>query len=177
MWLKGSLILFIVHCKFASRVLLFQDALMFWNTIALCYNNQFVASQNRVLSPKIWAVCEEVVKVLSLIIFGFVLNQICGHWCVACWCLIIYHIHLLGHPWRVGLLNYYWQPYWKECVWIWIEGIHGSNASSSTCYFLSTFFWEEKNHNMLVLMFDPRVQKHAISYHVLGLWKCCCNGC
>jgi hypothetical protein len=32
------LFIFIVDGKFASQVLFFQDALTFWNAIALCYN-------------------------------------------------------------------------------------------------------------------------------------------
>jgi len=73
-WLKGSLILFVVHCKFVGLVLVFQDALTFWSTIALCYNNQLVVLQSHVPSWKTWVVCEVVVKVLSPIVFSYVLN-------------------------------------------------------------------------------------------------------
>jgi hypothetical protein len=44
----------------------------------------------------IWDVCEQVVKVLSPIIFGYVLNHNCGHWCVVYWCCKIYHIHFVA---------------------------------------------------------------------------------
>jgi hypothetical protein len=47
-WLKGGLILFVVHCKFASLVLIFQDALTFWNAIALCYSSQSMVLQSHV---------------------------------------------------------------------------------------------------------------------------------
>jgi hypothetical protein len=49
-WLKGILILFVVDCKFASLVLIFQNALTFWNAIALCYNSQSMVLQSHVPS-------------------------------------------------------------------------------------------------------------------------------
>jgi len=39
-----------------------------------------VTLQFHVPSPQIWARCEILVKVLSLIISGYVLNQSWGHW-------------------------------------------------------------------------------------------------
>jgi hypothetical protein len=48
-------------------VLIFQDALIFWNAIALCYSSQSVVLQSHVPSQKTWVVCEVVVKVLSLV--------------------------------------------------------------------------------------------------------------
>jgi hypothetical protein len=39
-----------------------------------------MALQSCVQSPRIWVICEVVVKVLSLIIIGFVLNQSQGYW-------------------------------------------------------------------------------------------------
>jgi hypothetical protein len=77
-WLKGSLILFVVHCRFGKSCIVISRCLAF------CYNNQFVALQSHVFFPNIWVVCEEIMKVLSLIIFGDILNSSCGHWCVAC---------------------------------------------------------------------------------------------
>jgi hypothetical protein len=76
-------IIIIIHCKFsifcfhyrfASHVLLFQDALTFRHGIALCYSSQFVALQNCVFFPIIWVVCEAVVSVLSSIVSNCVLN-------------------------------------------------------------------------------------------------------
>jgi hypothetical protein len=73
-WLKGNLILFVVHCKFASLVLIFQDALTFWNIIALCHSSQSVLLQSHVPFRKTWVVCEAVVKILSPIVSSCVLN-------------------------------------------------------------------------------------------------------
>jgi hypothetical protein len=78
-WWNGVLIFFLIHCKFASHVLLFQDALTFQHAIALCYNNQFVALQNHVPFPKTWVICETIISILSPIVSSCVLNQTCGH--------------------------------------------------------------------------------------------------
>jgi hypothetical protein len=47
MWCKGVILriilFYVVDHKFASRVLLFQDAFIFQNAIALCCSRQFVA--------------------------------------------------------------------------------------------------------------------------------------
>jgi hypothetical protein len=64
----------IIDDRFVSQVLFFQDALTFRSAITLCYSTQFLALQSRVLSPIIWVICEAVVKFLSLIISGCVLN-------------------------------------------------------------------------------------------------------
>ncbi len=82
-WLKGSLILFVFHCKFASLVLIFQDALIFWNAIALCYSSQSMVLQSHVPSQKTWVVCEVVVKVLSPIVSSSVLNYNPEHYLFA----------------------------------------------------------------------------------------------
>jgi hypothetical protein len=42
-FLSKYLINYVVACRFASHVLLFQDALIFRSAIALCYNWQIVA--------------------------------------------------------------------------------------------------------------------------------------
>lgn len=39
-----------------------------------------MALQSRVPSPKTWAICDVVVKILSLIMTSYVLNQSCGHY-------------------------------------------------------------------------------------------------
>jgi hypothetical protein len=69
----SAFFVYIVNEKFASQILFFQDALTFQTTIALCYNTQSVTLQSCVTSPRIWVVCE-VVKILSLIVSGYVLN-------------------------------------------------------------------------------------------------------
>ncbi len=58
---------------------MFQDALIFQNAIALCYNMKSMALQNRVPSPQTQVVYEVIVKILSPIVYGCVLNQSCVH--------------------------------------------------------------------------------------------------
>ncbi len=59
-------------CKPSIKLL--QNVLIFRNVIALCYNNQFVALQSHVLSPRMWVVYEIITKVLSPIMLSSVLN-------------------------------------------------------------------------------------------------------
>ncbi len=66
--------------KFTSHVLLFQDAFTYQHAIALCYNWQTASLQSHILFPRTSAVCEVVVKVLSSIMTGCVLNQSRRHW-------------------------------------------------------------------------------------------------
>jgi hypothetical protein len=65
---------FLVHCKFASCVLLFQNALTFQHSIALCDNSQCMGFQNQMLSPKKWVVCEAIISILSFIVSSCVSN-------------------------------------------------------------------------------------------------------
>ncbi len=74
------LFVFIIDDKFASQTLFLQDALTFQNAISLFYITLVVALQYRVPSPRIWAIYEAMVKVLSLIMSGCVLNQSRGQW-------------------------------------------------------------------------------------------------
>jgi len=66
--------------RFASHFLLFQDALTYWHVIVLCYSQQTMALQSCIPSLRNWVVCEVVVKMLSLIVISYVLNQSCKHW-------------------------------------------------------------------------------------------------
>lgn len=81
---------------------------------------------------------------------------------VACRCLVIYHIHLSRHLWKVGLSNYFRQSCWKRCLWLRIEGVHDPNETinfigfSTLCFFSACISQEKKKHNMLALMLDPR---------------------
>ncbi len=63
---------FVIDDKFTSYI--FQDALTFQSAIALCYITQFVALQFHVPSPRTWAICEAIMKVMSPIVNGCVLN-------------------------------------------------------------------------------------------------------
>ncbi len=65
--------------KFANHVLLFQDAFIYQSAIELCYNWQTMTLQSCMPSPKAWAICDVVVKVLSPIVISYVLNQSCEH--------------------------------------------------------------------------------------------------
>ncbi len=66
--------------KFASRVLLFQDALIYQNAIELCYSRQTMVLYSHISSPRTWAIFEVMVNVLSLIVTSYVLNQSCRHY-------------------------------------------------------------------------------------------------
>ncbi len=63
---------FLVHCKFASCVLLFQDALNFQHSVALCDNSQCMAFKNQMFSPRTWVVCEVII-----LIFSFIFSKLC----------------------------------------------------------------------------------------------------
>ncbi len=60
---------------------MFQDALsFFYLVIALCYSWQTTMLQSCAPSLSNWAICEIVIKVLSPIIIGCVMNPSHGHW-------------------------------------------------------------------------------------------------
>jgi hypothetical protein len=59
---------------------------------------------------------------------------------LVCESLGIYHIHLSKHPWKASLSNCSWQPYWKGCVWLWVEGTHDSNEMPNSLRFFCLLF-------------------------------------
>ncbi len=68
-------------CSFASKVILFQEALQYYEAIVHSYNKQIVARINVfVPPPPTWHVAQIVVDVLSLIVSACVLKQCDGHW-------------------------------------------------------------------------------------------------
>ncbi len=68
-------------CSFASKVILFQEALQYYEAIVHSYNKQIVARINVfVPPPPTWHVAQIVVDVLSLVVSTCVLNQSHGHW-------------------------------------------------------------------------------------------------
>ncbi len=69
-----NFLMFLILWVYKPGIKLFQDVLFFQNVIVLCYNNQFVALQFHVPSPKMWVVYEATMKALSPIILGNVLN-------------------------------------------------------------------------------------------------------
>jgi hypothetical protein len=68
------------HGKFASQVLLSQDALTFHSIIILCYSHKTMVLQSHVPSQRTWIICEVVIKTLAPIITLCIMNQNNGHW-------------------------------------------------------------------------------------------------
>jgi len=67
--------------KFASKVILFQEALQFKETIILCYNMQnFVRMNAKVAPPLTWHICHIIVAYIGLVVSICILNQSRGHW-------------------------------------------------------------------------------------------------
>jgi hypothetical protein len=67
-------------CRFASKTILFQEALQFRATIVLCYNRQTtVRVTSLVLPPLTWHISQIIVDALSLVVSACVLNQSHGH--------------------------------------------------------------------------------------------------
>jgi hypothetical protein len=67
--------------KFASKTILFQEALQFRVVIVLCYNQQTrVRVTSHVPPPLTWHIYQIIVDVLFLIITAYVLNHFCGRW-------------------------------------------------------------------------------------------------
>jgi len=66
--------------KFASKVIMFQEALLFQATIVLCYNRQTTMKVvNQVPPPFTWHICQIIIDCFSLIVIACVLNQSHGH--------------------------------------------------------------------------------------------------
>jgi hypothetical protein len=60
---------------FASKVILFQEALLFQKAIVLCYSSQTDVGVFGQVPPNIiWHICQTIVGCLSLIITACVLN-------------------------------------------------------------------------------------------------------
>jgi hypothetical protein len=76
--IHGTLFVF-KKIRFANQVHLFQDAFIFQNSIEFCYNQQIVALQSLVPSPKSWVVCEYTITFSSPIVTSCVLNQTHKH--------------------------------------------------------------------------------------------------
>jgi hypothetical protein len=77
---KLSICFVSLFCKFASKVIMFQDALLFQNVIVLCYSRQIAMKVvNQVPPPFTWHICQIIVDCLSLIVTICVLNQFHGH--------------------------------------------------------------------------------------------------
>jgi hypothetical protein len=67
--------------KFASKVILFQEALLFQKVIVLCYSSQIVIRVYGWVPHVItWHICQTIVDCLFPIVIAYVLNQSKDHW-------------------------------------------------------------------------------------------------
>lgn len=93
MWFKDVLILFsIVDYKFTRLVLLFQNTITFQIAIKLCYNIQSMALKKNMPSLIMSAMCECFIVNYLWLCFELELWTL-----IACECLALCHINLLGH--------------------------------------------------------------------------------
>jgi len=78
---KKILICFVsLFCKFASKVIMFQEALLFRVAIVLCYSRQTTMKVvNQGPPPFTWHICQVIVDCLSFIVTACILNQSHGH--------------------------------------------------------------------------------------------------
>jgi hypothetical protein len=75
------IIFFYFICRFASKIILFQKAMQFKNTIMFCYSrHSLVRITIRVPPLLTWHICQIVVDYLSLVVTTCVINQSRGHW-------------------------------------------------------------------------------------------------
>jgi hypothetical protein len=68
-------------CKFANKIIMFQEALKFKDVIILCYNRQnIVRISGRMSSLFTWHISQIIVNYFSPIVSVCVLNQFNSHW-------------------------------------------------------------------------------------------------
>jgi hypothetical protein len=66
---------------FTSKVILFQEALLFRKAIVLCYSSQTIVHVSNRIPPTItWHICQTIVDCLSPIVITCVLKQSKDHW-------------------------------------------------------------------------------------------------
>jgi hypothetical protein len=64
-----------------GKVILFQDALLFWKVIVLCYNSQIVVYVSSWVPPIItWHICQTIIDCLFPIVTVYIINQFKNHW-------------------------------------------------------------------------------------------------
>jgi len=69
-----------MFCKFASKVIMFQKALLFRVAIVLCYSRQTAMKVVKQGPPPFtWHICQVIVDCLSFIVTTCILNQSHGH--------------------------------------------------------------------------------------------------
>lgn len=69
-----------VNTRFASRVIMFKDALRYRQAIHNCYIKQAPSLQQRIPTPQTWAILETVASALSPLLSACVINQCRGYW-------------------------------------------------------------------------------------------------
>ena len=69
-----------VKTRLASKVIMFEEALQFWQIIFLCYSRQSLSLQAQIPSPQTWVIAEAVAITLSPVVTSCVLNQSRGYW-------------------------------------------------------------------------------------------------
>ncbi len=67
--------------RFASKIVLFQEALQFRAIIFLCYSQQIAMKVTSCVPPLLtWHISQKIIDVLSSVVSACVLNQSRGHW-------------------------------------------------------------------------------------------------
>jgi hypothetical protein len=67
--------------RFASKIVLFQEALQFRAIIFLCYSQQTAMKVISCVPPLLtWHISQKIIDVLSSVVSACVLNQSRGHW-------------------------------------------------------------------------------------------------
>jgi hypothetical protein len=148
-------------CRFASIIIIFQEALQFKDTIMFCYNRQSaIRMTTKFPPPWTWHICQIVVDCLSLILIVCVLNQSRGYWLLSDALHFAISMTLkLREPKNAPSF----QTLMEEDSNVAFELIClASNIRKKVCEVLDSFlsflknFDERKTHNMLALLLDSR---------------------
>jgi hypothetical protein len=70
------ILIFFFFCRFASKIILFQEVLKFKDAIMFCYSKQSSMRMTTTVAPPLtWQICQIVVDCLSFIVIVCVINQ------------------------------------------------------------------------------------------------------
>jgi SNF family Na+-dependent transporter len=76
----GTNICLLLHCKIASKIIMFQVALKFRVAIVFYYNRQTTMRVVKQMRPPLtWHISQIIIDCLSPIVIAYVLNQSLGH--------------------------------------------------------------------------------------------------
>jgi hypothetical protein len=78
-WLDWKLITPVKIC-FASKVLMFQPCLMYWQAIVMCYSHQIEACANMIPSTMTWTTVKVIYETFFLVVITCMVNQSHGYW-------------------------------------------------------------------------------------------------